>query len=53
MKDLTLGKINQFNSATKCHICQLVFDEDELRVRDHYPLTGLWGAVHNGCNLLY
>jgi hypothetical protein len=54
MKDLTLEQINQFNSATKCHICQLDFDDDELRVRDHDPLTGLFrGAAHNGCNLLY
>ena len=55
-------ELNQFNSATKCWICNVEFDDtaDEKgcrkneKVKDHCHYTGRFrGAAHNSCNLKY
>ena len=55
-------ELNQFNSATKCWICNEEFDDtaDEKgyrkneKVKDHCHYTGRFrGAAHNSCNLKY
>ena len=44
---------NFFNSKT-CHICDLDFDEDSLKCRDHCHSTGSFrGASHANCNIKY
>ena len=41
----------EFAAATECHICQKYFTEDDVRVRDHCHITGIYrGAAHNKCN---
>ena len=41
MKRLTHEEWGEFNGATKCHICFKVFQEDDIKVRDHcYNYTG-------------
>jgi hypothetical protein len=43
-----------FMCATHCHICDGMFEEEDIRVRDHDHLTGLYrGPAHNICNLNY
>ncbi len=54
IQDLTAEQIDQFNSSTKCHICELEFYQDDIKVRDHCHLTGIFrGAAHNSCNLQF
>ena len=56
------NELDQFNSATKCWICEGEFDDtaDEKgyrkneKVKDHCHYTGRFrGATHNSCNLKY
>ena len=56
------NELDQFNSATKCWICEGEFDDtaDEKgyrkneKVKDHCHYTGRFrGASHNSCNLKY
>lgn len=43
-----------FNSALVCHICKESFQNSNIKVRDHFRLTGKFrGAVHQVCNLNY
>ena len=55
--NLTPQEEKDFQSATKCHICeQKLFKNKEtgqiLKVRDHCHFTGKYrGAAHNQCNL--
>ena len=55
--NLTLQEEKDFQSETKCHICeQKLFINEKtgkiLKVRDHCHFTGKYrGAAHNECNL--
>ena len=40
MKRLTHEEWREFNRATKCHICFIGFQKDEIKVRDHCHYTG-------------
>lgn len=43
-----------FNKTNKCHICEKLFYQYEVKVRDHCHLTGKYrGAAHRDCNLAY
>ena len=43
-----------FNSATKCYICEGSFRNEKDKVRDHCHRTGQFrGAAHNACNINY
>ncbi|XP_072400352.1 uncharacterized protein [Diabrotica undecimpunctata] len=54
MKKLTPEEELQFFTSKCCHICDKPFDINEIKVRDHSHLTGLFsGAAHNACNLNY
>ncbi|XP_050505444.1 uncharacterized protein LOC126883817 [Diabrotica virgifera virgifera] len=54
MKKLTTAEELQFFESKCCHICDKPFDINEMKVRDHSHLTGLFsGAAHNACNLNY
>ena len=49
--DLTNKDKENFQAATKCHICKKDFSEEDKRVRDHCHVTGKYrGAAHNECN---
>jgi hypothetical protein len=42
----------KFHKCTHCHICDKVFKIDDLKVRDHDHITGLYrGAAHQDCNV--
>ena len=44
----------KFRKAGKCHICNVVYKEGDIRVRDHCHITGLFrGSAHQDCNLSY
>ena len=44
----------KFRKADKCHICNVVYKEGDIRVRDHCHITGLFrGSAHQDCNLSY
>ena len=55
--NLTTKEEKDFQSATKCHICEQKLFRDKktnkvLKVRDHCHFTGEYrGASHNECNL--
>ena len=55
--NLTTEEEEDFQSATKCHICEEKLFRDKktnkiLKVRDHCHFTGDYrGAAHNECNL--
>ncbi|XP_066157649.1 uncharacterized protein [Euwallacea fornicatus] len=45
---------DKFNSAMSCHICENVFKEGDIIVRDHDHFTGVMrGLSHENCNLRY
>ena len=49
--DLTNKDEENFQAATKCHICKKDFSEEDKRVRDHCHVTGKYrGVAHNECN---
>ena len=49
--NLTSMEEEELSAATKCHICQKYFTENDVRVRDHCHITGIYrGAAHNKCN---
>ena len=51
MKQLTQQQ-EDFNNAEKCHICEMSFESNEKRVKDHDHLTGEYqDPAHNSCNL--
>ena len=55
-KKMIFGELEkvEFQKATKCWICQGMFDESAKKVRDHCHFTGKYrGAAHNSCNLKY
>ena len=59
---MTFGNKRDFQNATKCHICEKIFEPEDLlildngviknKVRDHCHITGKYrGAAHRDCNL--
>ena len=41
-----------FQKATKCHICDTKYADEEIRVRDHCHITGKFrGSAHQDCNM--
>ena len=56
-KPLVMTEKNErdFQNSTKCHICQIKFNEQKpskQKVRDHCHITGKYrGAAHSDCNL--
>ena len=51
---LTEKDQEDFDSSTKCFICEESFTEKSKKVRDHCHLTGLYrGAACQHCNLNY
>ena len=49
--DLTNKDEENFQAATKSHICKKDFSEEDKRVRDHCHVTGKYrGVAHNECN---
>jgi len=49
---MTENDIQDFEMATKCHVCELSIENDDDKVRDHDHLTGKYvGAAHSACNL--
>ena len=44
----------RFDKETKCWICNIQFNEYDVKVRDHCHFTGRFrGAAHKICNLKY
>lgn len=51
---LTIEEEFLFHTATVCHICQINFKFEDIKVRDHCHLTAKYrGAAHQLCNLRY
>jgi hypothetical protein len=43
-----------FLKSTHCHICSKKYKDDDIKVRDHDHITGLFrGSAHQQCNLEY
>ena len=41
-----------FKKSTRCHICDKKYTEEDVRVRDHCHITGVFrGSAHQDCNL--
>ena len=41
-----------FQKSKKCHICNEKYNEEDIRVRDHFHITGKYrGSAHQDCNL--
>ncbi len=57
IEEFKIPKLNdeellEFNNSNKCHFCNKVFTETDIKVRDHCHITGkLRGAAHQLCNL--
>lgn len=52
MKPLTKEEQKNFENSQICHICNKMFEETEIKVKDHDHLTGLYnGPAHSICNL--
>ena len=55
MKQLTARQQEDYKTATRCYICQQLFQNNEIKgpkVRDHDHITGFFlGAAHRQCNL--
>lgn len=42
----------QFQKESKCHICDKVYKNNDIKVRDHCHITGVYrGSAHQDCNL--
>ena len=42
----------EFKKSTRCHICDKKYNEEDVRVRDHCHITGVFrGSAHQDCNL--
>ena len=53
-KELVMTKKDNedFESSTKCQICNNVYDEGDVKVRDYCHITGKYrGSGHRDCNI--
>ena len=42
----------EFKKAKECHICNIKYNDDDIKVRDHCHITGKYrGSAHQECNL--
>ena len=42
----------EFNKAEECYICNIKYNDDDIKVRDHGHITGKYrGSAHQECNL--
>ena len=42
----------EFKKAKECHICNKIYTDEDIRVRDHCHITGKYrGSAHQECNL--
>ena len=52
--NLTEDEEQQFNASTKCYLCGVDYNNDDIKVRYHDHLTGSYrGSAHQRCNLQY
>ena len=50
--NMTMENETDFQKATKCHICDRQYQDEDIRVRDHCHITGEFrGSAHQDCNL--
>ena len=50
---LTEEEEKQFKSSTKCYLCDIDYNNDDIKVRDHDHLTGCYrGSAHQKCNAI-
>ena len=41
-----------FKNSTKCWICENDYVDNDVRLRDHYHMSGNYGgSAHRGCNI--
>ena len=51
---MTKDDEENFQKADRCHICELKYNEKDVRVRDHCHITGKYrGSAHQDCNLKF
>ena len=49
---MTTDDENNFQKAIKCHICDKLYNDEDIRVRNHCHITGEFrGSAHQDCNL--
>lgn len=49
---LNVQEEKEFQQATVCHFCKKVFNDIDIKVRDHCHISGKFrGAAHQSCNL--
>ena len=42
----------KFQKANECHICNIKYTNEDIKVRDHCHITGKYrGSAHQECNL--
>ena len=42
----------EFQKANECHICNKIYTNEDIKVRDHCHITGKYrGSAHQECNL--
>ena len=53
-KELVMAKkdVADFESSTKCWICENTYADGDVKVRDHYHINGKYrGSAHRNCNI--
>lgn len=54
MQQLSPQQEEDFENAVFCHICERIFQESDIRIKDHSHFTGVYrGSVHRNCNIIY
>ena len=49
---MTTSDEEQFKKESKCHICGKEYKKNDIKVRDHCHITGVYrGSAHQNCNL--
>ena len=49
---ITTDEEKAFQKCKVCNICDMKFKQDDVKVRDHCHITGLYrGCCHQGCNV--